>query len=88
MKQQRVHIRCREGFSKLLTKAGFAGRLPRIAVCGGRGNAYNQFKTAATALHLDADPILLVDSEDPVTAASPWQHLRIGTAMGGSNLMA
>jgi hypothetical protein len=71
-----LHIRCREGFSKLLAKAGFAGRLPRIAVCGGRGNAYHQFKTAATALHRDADSILLVDSEDPVAAASPWQHLK------------
>jgi Domain of unknown function (DUF4276) len=70
------HIRCREGFSKLIQKSGFDGRMPRIVACGGRGNAYDQFKTAATALHQDADPILLVDSEDPVTVASPWQHLK------------
>jgi predicted ATPase len=31
-----LQIRCREAFSKLIAKAGFAGRMPRIKACGSR----------------------------------------------------
>ncbi len=39
-------IRCREGFRKLLEKAGFSGRMPRLSACGGRGSVFDDFKTA------------------------------------------
>jgi hypothetical protein len=70
-----LHVRCREGFSKLLEKAGFAGRMPRIVAGGSRARAFDMFRTALRSAE-DADyPILLVDSEDAV-AAEPWAHLR------------
>jgi len=66
------HIRCREGFRKLLEAAGFEGRMPRIVSGGARHTAFNRFKTALR----DADKfaILLVDSEEPVKQ-TPWAHL-------------
>lgn len=75
-----LHARCREGFSKLIEKAGFQGRMPRIVACGGREATYDAFKTALTT-HTDY-PLLLVDSEDPVQDAdttpdssTAWGHL-------------
>lgn len=65
---------CRRGFNKLLTSAGFQGRMPRIVACGGRRNAYEQFCTALG----EGDGVkafLLVDAEEPVTATSPWDHV-------------
>lgn len=77
------HVRCREGFRKLINKAGFTQRSPAIVACGSRLSAYDQFK-AATVSNNDVYPILLVDSEDPVrnTDENPdseavWQHLRV-----------
>ena len=73
--------RCREGFAKLLAKAGFAGRLPRVVACGSRNAAFDSFRTA---LRSTSDyPILLVDSEDTVRDANlpdadpsgAWRHL-------------
>lgn len=77
-----LHIRCREGFRKLIGKAGFEGKMPGIVACGGRGATYIAFKTALTAR---ADyPLLLVDSEEPAQDAgtapdSPtaWEHLSL-----------
>lgn len=70
-----THIKCRKGFRRFLEKAGLEGTMPRIKACGGRGNAYDSFKTAlATG---DRIPMLLVDSEDPVRArGGPWAHLQ------------
>ena len=48
--------------------------MPRISACGGRRNAYDSFKTALRVG--ERTPILLVDSEDSLTAASAWEHLR------------
>lgn len=48
--------------------------MPRISACGGRRNAYDSFKTALRVG--ERTPILLVDSEDSLTAARPWDHLR------------
>ncbi len=36
--------RCREGFSKLIEKAGFQGRMPSIVACGGRDSVFDNFK--------------------------------------------
>ncbi len=72
-----LHIKCREGFRKLLERAGLQGRMPAIKACGGRNAAYDDFKTAqARSLRKNQElPMLLVDSEGPVTSSSPWTHL-------------
>lgn len=69
-------IRCREGFRKLLDKTGFSGRMPRLTACGGRGSAFDDFKTAH-AKRRDGDYIaMLIDSEDSVLDRErTWDHL-------------
>ena len=70
-------IRCREGFRKLLEKAGFSGRLPRLSACGGRGSAFDDFKTAHTRRKVGDYIAMLVDSEDPVELLErTWDHLK------------
>ncbi|MCB1087353.1 MAG: DUF4276 family protein [Verrucomicrobiae bacterium] len=69
-------IRCREGFRRLLEKAGFKGRMPRLSACGGRNSAFDDFQTA----HRGAKPghfvAMLIDSEEPVAdREQTWDHL-------------
>lgn len=68
-------IRCREGFRDFLRKSGLEGRMPRIVACGGRKNAYDDFCTALARTSASDIVLLLVDSEGPVGASSPWMHL-------------
>jgi hypothetical protein len=63
---------CRKGFRQFIERAGLRNRMPRIVACGGRQNAYDSFKTACGID--EEEPILLVDSEAPVTN-SAWEHL-------------
>jgi hypothetical protein len=95
--------RCREGFRKLINNAGFVGRSPRIVACGGRGDAYKDFK-AAVKIYNDEYVILLVDSEDlvnnfnvkPDDSGVAWRHLKArdgwdqpsGTVNAQAQLMA
>lgn len=73
----KLHDRCREGFRKLLEGAGFKGRMPRLVACGGRGETFDDFKTAQHKRSAGAYVAMLVDSEDPVKAVDkPWAHLR------------
>ena len=68
---------CRRGFSMLLEKAGFKGRMPRIIACGGRSNAYRQFCTALDKGGPDDVSVLLVDAEAAIAVgASPWDHVK------------
>ncbi len=71
-----LHINCREGFRKLLERAGFADRMPSTRACGSRNDAYDDFKTALSAAGPDQYPVLLVDSESPVEQPTSWQHLQ------------
>lgn len=71
-----LHIRCREGFRKLLERAGFANRMPSTRACGSRNDAYDDFKTALTSTVPDVYPVLLVDSEAPVEQPTSWLHLQ------------
>jgi hypothetical protein len=72
-----LKVRCRRGFNKLIEKSGFRGRMPKIVACGGRDRAYDRFKISITSTGTDEFPILLVDSEDPITITSdPWNHLK------------
>ncbi|MCI0662160.1 MAG: DUF4276 family protein [Acidobacteria bacterium] len=76
--------RCREGFQKLIAKAGFPRpRSPAIVACGSRRDAYDRFKIAVSGKDNDY-AILLVDSEEPVEnpnenidSDSVWKHLKI-----------
>ena len=69
-------IRCREGFRKLLEKSGFKGRMPRLSACGGRGAAFDDFKTAHAGKKAGDFIAMLVDSEDPVAdIEKTWIHL-------------
>ncbi|MFZ5819293.1 MAG: DUF4276 family protein [Chloroflexota bacterium] len=70
-------VRCQIGFRKLIEKSGFKGRMPRIVSCGGRGAAFDDFKNAIESMDTSYYPILLVDSEDPISSnTTKWDHLR------------
>jgi hypothetical protein len=81
-----LHARCREGFRKLVERAGFTKRMPAFVACGGRESAYDAFKTAAGLSSAATYPMLLVDSEDPVEpppgeevhpeSPTAWDHLK------------
>ncbi|MFZ3044494.1 MAG: DUF4276 family protein, partial [Desulfatirhabdiaceae bacterium] len=71
-------IRCREGFRKLFEKAGFAGKMPRLSACGGRGNVFKDFKIAHAISRTGDYVAMLVDSEDPpIDVEKTWDHLRV-----------
>jgi hypothetical protein len=71
-----LRFRCRAGFAKLLGRAGFSGRMPRIVACGSRNATFDRFSTAMVGPPSAGHPIMLVDSEDPVTEP-PWEHLNL-----------
>ena len=71
-----LHIRCREGFRKLLENCGFKGRLPRLTACGGRNATFEDFQTGH-ATKGDSDYVaMLIDSEEPLDdSEAVWRHL-------------
>ena len=71
-----LRTECRRGFKAFLDKSGLKGRMPRIIACGGRRQAYDDFCTNHAAPAQGEISVLLVDSEGPVSAKSPWEHLR------------
>lgn len=71
-----LRTRCRQGFSAFFEKAGLEKRMPSVVVCGGRQQAYEAFQTAHLDNREDRFPILLVDSEAPVTAENSWGHVK------------
>ena len=52
----------------------------KLVPCGGRREAYEKFRNARDHAEEDEIIVLLVDSEAPVTAATPSEHL--GTRLG------
>ena len=70
---------CREGFRLFFEHAGLTGRMPRVVACGSRHKAFKAFQIALKSSSSNVFPILLVDSEGPVTE-TPWQHVlhRVG----------
>src|SRR5437867_8388314 len=71
-----ANSQCREGFTKFLEKAGLKGRMPGITACGPGSEAFDAFKRAMKNRSIDELPILLIDSEGPVSPnATAWQHL-------------
>ena len=70
-------IRCRESSRKLLEKAGFLGKLPRLSACGGRESAFADFKIAYGKCRIGDYVAMLIDSEDPVIDLEKnWDHLK------------
>jgi hypothetical protein len=68
--------RCREGFRKFLENCGFTGRLPRLFASGGRGAAYEDFKTAHESSAAGDFVAMLIDSEEPIAdIEKTWTHL-------------
>ncbi|MBN2563359.1 MAG: DUF4276 family protein [Phycisphaerae bacterium] len=66
-----LRITCTRGFRELLNRAGFT---LRPVACGSSNAAFDRFKTALDGGD-DHYPMLLVDSEAPVTKPA-WEHLR------------
>jgi hypothetical protein len=71
-----LNTRCREGFSRFLSRAGLIDRMPRVVACGGRRQAYDRFCTAFRVASAGDMPILLVDSEAPVLEKDAWSHVK------------
>jgi hypothetical protein len=68
-------IECRKGFRKLLETCGFK-QMPGLTACGGRDQAYSDFKRAHAQGEAGVFVVMLVDSEDPVADENrPWEHL-------------
>jgi hypothetical protein len=72
-----LHIRCREGFRKLLENCGWQGRLPRFYACGGRTATFGDFQTAHATRSDSAYVAMLIDSEEPLeNLEATWPHLK------------
>ena len=72
-----LRIRCREGFRKLLERCGYAGRMPKLVACGGRGAAFDDFKIALANAREGDFVALWIDSEDPMAdVETTWGHLK------------
>ncbi len=68
---------CRQAFSRFFAgDPRLKGKLPRTVPCGGRKAAYDAFLTAVKNPRPQELPLLLVDSESPVSdGITVWQHL-------------
>ena len=67
----------RQGWRQFFEAAGLAGRMPAVVRGQGRTQTFDLFATAIANPRGGTLPLLLVDSEDPVTAGhSVWQHLK------------
>ncbi len=70
-------IRCREAFRRIFEKLGLSLKLPRLTASGGRGSAFDDFKTAHSGARGGDFIAMLVDSEDPVVDLErTWAHLK------------
>jgi hypothetical protein len=66
---------CRRGFTESFRKAGLEDRMPRVVSCGGRGGAFNSFRTSHNNAGDYYFPILLVDSEADMAGLDAWEHV-------------
>ena len=72
-----LHIRCREGFRKLLEKCGFTGRLPSLSACGGRSATFDAFQMSHATTSDSDYAAMLIDSEEPLEdLEKTWRHLK------------
>lgn len=67
----------RRGFSTLFARALGARAKPAVVACGGRGQAFRDWRIAFTT-HPEDHCLLLVDSEGSVGAnVGPWAHVLV-----------
>jgi hypothetical protein len=67
----------RQGWRQFFEAAGLAGSMPGVVRGQGRTQTFDLFATAVANPRGGSLPLLLVDSEDPVTPGhSVWQHLK------------
>lgn len=71
-----LKTKCRQGFCRFFQNAGLAGRMPAVVACGSRGNAYDSFRTAIASVAQNELPLMLVDSEGPISDKAAWKHLK------------
>lgn len=72
-----IDARCRAGFGKLLEKAGFGNRMPKLTPSGSRESTFSDFKQELPKASPTYYVGMLIDSEDPVAdTEKPWEHLR------------
>ena len=72
-----LHTLFREGWRRFFEAAGLAGHMPRVVPGRGRVQTFDLFLTALGNPRPGELPLLLVDSEGPVTPAhTVWQHLK------------
>lgn len=72
-----LRAKCRKGFQAFFAKSDLAGRLPKVVASGPRGSAFDKFRVARRQAKSDELPMLLVDSEGPVSEGSgTWSHLK------------
>jgi hypothetical protein len=72
-----LHARCREGFRKLLEKCGYEGNMPRLVACGGRGAAFEDFRSAYEMRAPEDFIAMMIDSEEPLhDPEAAWDHLK------------
>lgn len=72
-----LHTELRQSFQSLFEKAGFKGRLPKVVASGSRNEAYADYCTALNKRGNNEAVLLLVDSEDPITTNTKWQHVQM-----------
>lgn len=75
---RKYHNELRDGFREFLDELRTTLKPTwdiRIAMCGSRWDAFDDFKIANSHATKDDFFVLLIDSEWEVTKTSPWQHL-------------
>jgi len=74
----RLDTRFREAWQRFFHRAGLAGRMPKVVRGGGRSQTFEMFRTALANPRRGEVPLLLLDSEGPVTPGrSVWTHLKL-----------
>lgn len=73
----KLESQCRRAFRSFFERAGVPRGAFQIIVCGARSEALKNFRTAHQNAIANQLPILLIDSEGPVSAADPWEHVGI-----------
>lgn len=75
--KEATQSRCREGLSNYCAKLKPPSSRLRIVAGGGREQTFDKFRTAALDGRSGEVFALLVDSEGPVSANTPAEHLRV-----------
>ncbi len=82
MKKKHLKRECRRGFKNFFENAGLNVSSIKIIACGDRHRTYHDFCKALKLSERNETPLLLVDSEQPVShgnqrenAFLPWNHL-------------